>query len=125
MEKFRRDIHGVFARQQSGLGSTTGASDRLLRQALAPAQVRHHFVPQLAAALATLLVGAAVAYAVVVTHGHFRSSGPVTPPSPLVRPSVTAKAIPAPSALTRPLAVPASTPAILYFDPVDPSRWTA
>jgi len=121
MEKFRRDIHGVFARQQSGLGSATGASDRLLRQALAQADVRQRFIPQLAAAIATLLVGAAIAYTVVVTRGHLHSQNPVTRVSPTARPtpSATATPNPSPTALSQALAVPATTPVILYFDPVN------
>jgi hypothetical protein len=122
MEKLRDDLNAVFTRQQSGLGSTAGVTDRLLSQALAPSQVQRRFAPQLAAALATLLVGAAVAYVVVVTHGHLKSQNPVSYPPPLVRPSVSAKAIPAPTPLARPFVVPSSTPAILYFDPVDPQQ---
>jgi len=122
MDKFRRDIHGVFARQQSGLGSTAGASDRLLRQGLATAQVRRHFVPQLAAALATLLVGAAVAYAVVVTRGHLHSQSPITRVTPTARPSASATPISSPTALAQPLNVPSTTPVILYFDPVNPQQ---
>jgi len=37
MDKLRRDVHTAFARHQGGLGSTTGASERLLRKALAAA----------------------------------------------------------------------------------------
>ena len=119
MDKFRRDINGVFSRQQSGLGRTAGASERLLRQALAPAQVRRHFVPQLAAALATLLVGAAVAYAVVVTRGHLHSQNPITRVTPTARSSASATPIPSPTALAQPLSVPSTTPVILYLDPVN------
>ncbi|MDQ6884598.1 MAG: hypothetical protein M3077_10255 [Candidatus Dormibacteraeota bacterium] len=119
MDKFRRDIHGVFSRQQSGLGSTAGASDRLLRQALAPAMVRRHLVPQLAAALATLLVGAAIAYTVIVTRGHLHSQNPVTRVTPSATPKASATPVAAPTALAQPLDVPSTTPVILYSDPID------
>jgi hypothetical protein len=119
MEKLRNDIKAVFSRQQSGLGYTAGVSDRLLRQALAPAPVRRSLAPQLAAALATLVLGAALAYVVVVTHGHLKSQSPVTRVMPSVRPSASATAIPAPTPLARTFVVPSTTPALLYFDPVD------
>ncbi len=123
MDKFRRDIHSVFARQQSGLGNTAGASDRLLRQALVPTQVDRHVVPQLAAVLATLLVGAAIAYTVVITRGHLHSQNPVTrvTPTPLATATATPSAtpVPSPTALAQPLTVPSSSPVILYSDPAD------
>ncbi len=122
MDKFRRDIHGVFARQQSGLGNSAGASDRLLRQALVPPQVRRHFVPQLAAALATLLVGAAIAYTVVIMRGHLHSQNPVTHLTPSATPKASATPVAAPTALALPLDVPPSTPVIIYFDPVNPEQ---
>jgi len=119
MEKLRHDINTVFNRQQSGLGSTAGVSDRLLRQALASAPARRSFAPQLAAALATLLLGAALAYVVVLTHGHLKSQNPVTRVTPTTHPTASATSTPSATALAQPLSVPASTPVIIYFDPLD------
>ena len=122
MSKLRNDIHGVFAHQQSGLGSTAGVSDLLIRQALAPSPIHRRFAPQVAAALATLLVGAAAAYVVVVTHGHLKSQNPVTRATPTAPPSAAATPIPSPTALAQPLAVPDSTPVIMFFDPANPNQ---
>ncbi|HEY8735996.1 MAG TPA: hypothetical protein VIO62_03020, partial [Candidatus Dormibacteraeota bacterium] len=121
MDKLRRDVHTAFARHQGGLGSTTGASERLLRKALAASATRPRVAPQVAAAAATLLIGAGVAYAVVITHGPLRTHGP-TKVAPSVLPSVLATAAPAPTPLAKALSVPSTTPVILYFDPLDPQQ---
>ena len=122
MDKLRRDVHTIFARHQAGLGSTTGASERLLRKALAPSATRPRVAPQIAAAAATLLIGAGVAYAVAITHGPLRTHGPTTKVGPSTSASASATAAPAPTPLAKALSVPSTTPVILYFDPLDPQQ---
>jgi hypothetical protein len=116
MNDVRREIKEVFASQQTQLGDVSQTSTRLLRAAIPTRRVNRHLWASVAGMALVLVAAAAVGTAVVI-----RGLNPkgVLGPHPTPTPIATPTAIPTPTAMSQPLNVPASTPVILFRDPVD------
>jgi len=111
MTKLRDDVRGAFDKEQVALGDLGGAEHRLIQKALASRDVPTSRGPHWAAGIAAILIAALViATLVLVKSGIHSRTLPAATPSP--------KAVVSPTPLTNQIAVPATTPLILYHDPV-------
>jgi hypothetical protein len=116
MNDLRREINEIFASQQTQIGDESQTSNRLMRAATGTHRVNRQLWPSLAGVAMVLVAATAVGTAVVIRGLH--PKGVVTnhpSPTPVSTPAPT----PVPTAMAQPLNVPASTPVILYHDPVD------
>lgn len=118
MNDFRRDLRAAFETEQARLEDLSGVRARTLRQALTAPEPRGSQIFRTAVGLAAVLVAAAAVGATVYLRDRNQTKPAATPTvSVSARPSLSATA--APVALGNPLQVPASTPVILYHDPVN------
>ena len=116
MNNLRRDINEVFAKQQAQLGDVASSGNSILRAATAGRRVNRQLWPSVAGVALVLVAASAIGVSVVIRGLH--STNAVTKhPSPT--PVATATATPAPTPMSQPLQVPASTPVILFRDPVN------
>lgn len=116
MNDLRREMNEVFARQQAQLDDVSQTSHRMLRTATGSRRVNRQLWAS-AAGFALVLVAAAAVGTAVVIRG-LNPKGVIShqpSPTPIATPAPT----PAPTAMSQPLNVPASTPVILFHDPVD------
>src|ERR1700731_4666421 len=116
MNDLRREINEVFANQQTQMGDASQTSNRLMRAATGTRRVNRQLWPSVAGVAMVLVAATAVGTAVVIRGLH--PKGVVTnhpSPTPIATPAPT----PVPTAMAQPLNVPASTPVILFHDPVD------
>jgi hypothetical protein len=112
MNDLRRDVNEVFANQQTQLGDVSQSSNRMLRAATGTRRVNRQLWASVAGVALVLLAATAVGTAVVIRGLH--PKGVVSPhatPTPI--------ATPEPTPMAKPLNMPASTPVILFHDPVD------
>jgi hypothetical protein len=116
MNDLRHDINEVFAKQQGQLGDAAGTGNRMLRAATAGRRVNRQFWPSVAGVALVLVAAAAIGVSVVVRGLHPRNVVTNHPsPTPIATPTAT----PAPTPMSQQLQVPATTPVILFHDPVD------
>lgn len=116
MNDLRRQIHEVFARQQTQLGDVSDSTNRMLRAATGGRRVNRQMWPSMAGVALVLVAATAVGTSVVIRGLHPRNVVTSHPsPTPIVTPAAT----PVPTAMAQPLNIPASTPVILFHDPVD------
>ena len=116
MNDLRRDINDVFARQQGQLGDAAGTGDRMLRATTAGRRINRQLWPSVAGVALVLVAAAAIGLSIVVRGLHPRSVVTNHPsPTPIATPTAT----PAPTPMSQPLRVAATTPVILFHDPVD------
>jgi hypothetical protein len=116
MNDLRRDINEVFAKQQGQLDDVAGASHRMLRAATGGRPVNRQLWPSVAGVALVLVAASAIGVSVVIRGLHPKNV--VTnhsSPTPIATPTAT----PAPTPMSQLLQVPASTPVILFRDPVD------
>lgn len=116
MNDLRREINEVFASQQTQMGDVSQTSNRLMRAATGTRRGNQQLWRSVAGVAMVLVAATAVGTAVVIRGLH--SKGVVTnhpSPTPIATPAPT----PVPTAMAQPLNVPASTPVILFRDPVD------
>jgi hypothetical protein len=114
MNNLRREINEVFASQQTQLGDVSQTSTHMLRAAIGTRRVNRQLWASVAG-IALVLVAAAAVGAAVVIRG-LNPKGVIAPhPSPT--PIATPTASPAP--MSRQLQVAATTPVILFHDPID------
>jgi hypothetical protein len=116
MNDLRRDINEVFEKQQGQLGDVAGTGSRMLRAATAGRRVNRQLRTSVAGVALVLLAASAIGASIVVRGLHPKSVV-TTHPSPT--PIATATATPVPTPLSQQLQVPASTPVILFHDPVN------
>jgi hypothetical protein len=121
MNDLRRDLRAVFEAEQVRLGDLTGVRARTLRKALTAPEARSSQLFRTAVGLAVVLVAAAAVGATVYIRERNQTKPAATPTvSVSTRPSPSPTG--APTALANPLQVAASTPVILYQDPVNPDQ---
>jgi hypothetical protein len=114
MNDLRRDINEVFEKQQGQLGDVAGAGNRMLHAATAGRRVNRQLWPSAAGVALVLVAASAIGVSVVIRGLHPKSVVTTHPsPTPIATPA------PTPTAMSQGLQVPASTPVILFHDPVD------
>ena len=121
MNELRQEVRASFDKQQATLGDLAGVRQRILRTALAATETRRSQIFRTAIGLAAVLLAAA-AVATTVFIRERSQSGPAVTHSPSASAQPTPSPTPAATALAQPLQVPASTPVILYHDPVNPDQ---
>ena len=116
MNDLRREINEIFASQQTQLDDASQTSNRMLRAATGTRRVNRQLWPSVAGVAMVLVAATAVGTAVVIRGLHPKGAVTNHPsPTPIATPAPT----PAPTAMAQALNVPASTPVILFHDPVD------
>jgi len=119
MNDLRRDINEVFAKEQGQLGDVTGAGNRMLRAATATRRANRQLWPSVAGVALVLVAASAIGVTIVIRGLHPKSVVTNHPsPTPIATPTAT----PVPTPLSQQLQVPATTPVILFHDPVDPNQ---
>ena len=116
MNNLRRDINGVFAKQQGQLGDVASTGNSMLRAATAGRRVNRQLWPSVAGVALVLVAASAIGVSVVIRGLHSKNVV-TTHPSPT--PVATPTAAPAPTPMSQLLQVPATTPVILFRDPAD------
>jgi hypothetical protein len=116
MNDLRRDINEVFAKQQGQLGDVSGAGNRMLRAATAGRRVNRQLWPSVAGVALVLIAASAIGVSVVIRELHPKN---VVTNHPSPTPIATSAPTPVPTPMSQPLEVPATTPVILFRDPVD------
>jgi hypothetical protein len=116
MNDLRRDINEVFAKQQGQLGDVSGAGNRMLRAATAGRRVNRQLWPSVAGVALVLVAASAIGVSVVIRGLHPKN---VVTNHPSPTPIATSVPTPVPTPMSQPLQVPATTPVILFRDPVD------
>ena len=116
MNNLRRDINGVFAKQQGQLGDVASTGNSMLRAATAGRRVNRQLWPSVGGVALVLLAASAIGVSVVIRGVHSKNVV-TTHPSPT--PIATPTAAPAPTPMSQLLQVPATTPVILFRDPAD------
>jgi len=119
MNDLRRDINEVFEKEQGQLGDVAGTGSRMLRATTAGRRVNRQLWPSVAGVALVLLAASAIGVSIVIRGLHSKN---VVTNHPSPTPIATATATPAPTPLSQRLQVPASTPVILFHDPVDPNQ---
>ncbi len=121
MNDLRREIKEGFAPLQSQITNMPPIEDRMLRTAKAtkPASRRAQLWPSLTGVALVLIAAVVVGTAVVMRGLHPRS---VLRHQPSPTPSVQPTAAPLPTAMANPLQVPATTPIIVFRDPVNTNQ---
>jgi hypothetical protein len=118
MNDLRRDINDVLERQQAELREIPATRSRMLRAATSPRRRSAQLWPSVAGVAVVLVAASAVGLTVVLRGLHTATvSRPHPTPTATVAPTATASAAPTPMA--KALDVPATTPVILFHDPVD------
>ena len=118
MSDLKREMRDAFEREQAKLGELTGVRQRMLRTALTAREPRRSQLFRTALGLAAVLVAAAAVGTTVYLRAKSQP-GPVSPPSPSASVQASPSATPAPTAVANPLQVPATTPVLIYHDPVN------
>jgi hypothetical protein len=116
MNDLRRDINEVFAKQQAQIGDVSQASNPMLRAATAGRRINRQLWPSVAGVALVLVAASAIGVSVVIRGLNHRN---VVTSHPSPTPIATPKATPAPTPMSQLLQVPATTPVILFHDPVD------
>ncbi len=116
MNDLRRDINEIFAKQQGQLGDVAGAGNPMLRAATAGRRVNRQLWPSVAGVALVLVAASAIGVSVVIRGLHSKNVVTTHPsPTPIATPTATL----APTPMSQPLRVPATTPVILFRDPLD------
>jgi len=125
MDELKREIRDVFDRQQRPLGSLAGVRERVMRDALAPAEPRSRRSLRLAGGAVAVLLAALIVGTLVLARESGRAR--TTPAgTPTATPFITPTPVPTPGAspaalhVTQPLRVADSVPVIMFHDPDDP-----
>lgn len=119
MNDLRRDINEVFAKQQEQLGDVAGAGNRMLRAATAGHRVNRQLWRSVAGVAVVLVAASAIGVSMVIRGLHPKNVVTSHPsPTPIATPTAT----PAPTPMSQLLEVPATTPVILFHDPVDANQ---
>jgi hypothetical protein len=119
MNDLKREINQAFdQQQQSQLGDLSQTTNRMLRTATAVRPKEGQLWRSVAGVAIVLLAASAVGAAIVIRNLNPKS---VTThrPTPTARASATATPTPSLTAMSKALAVPSTTPVILFHDPAD------
>ncbi|HEY7198615.1 MAG TPA: hypothetical protein VIC57_00305 [Candidatus Dormibacteraeota bacterium] len=124
MDELKREIREVFDRQQRPLGSLAGVRERVMRDALAPAEPRSRRSLRLAGGAVAVLLAALIVGTLILARESGRAGTPAG--TPTTAPFITPTPVPTPSVgptalhVTQPLRVADSVPVIMFHDPDDP-----
>jgi hypothetical protein len=116
MNDLRRDINEVFAKQQVQLSDVASTSNRMLRAATGGRRVNRQLMPSLAGVALVLVAASAIGVSVVIRGLHPKN---VVTNHASPTPNATPAPTPVPTPMSQLLQVPATTPVILFQDPVD------
>ena len=109
MNDLRREINKVFAKQQGQLGDVAGTVSPMLRAATTARRLNRQLWPTVAGVALVLVAASSIGVSIVV-RGLNSKNGVTTHASPTPI---------APTPMSQPLQVPATTPVILFRDPAD------